>query len=134
LPLKGNRYFGTMTAGISFSGARGNPAMEHIAALLLVIGCSQDLQQCQELPAPVPLYETVEECEAEVAPTLSVLTGQRPKIFAQCVTVDPALAEEDAVLEWDVLPDGTLYASLDAPNLMVASTEDRREIDSLGEE
>jgi hypothetical protein len=108
--------------------------MEHIAALLLVIGCSQDLQQCQELPAPVPLYETVEECEAEVAPTLSVLTGQRPRVFVQCVTVDPALAEEDVVLEWDVLPDGTLYASLDAPNLKVASTGNRREIDSLSEE
>ncbi|WP_353644446.1 hypothetical protein [Mesorhizobium sp. WSM2239] len=108
--------------------------MEHIAALLLVIGCSQDLQQCQELPAPVPLYETVEECETEVAPTLSVLTGQRPKIFAKCVTVDPALAEEDVVLEWDVLPDGTLYASLDAPNLMVASTRDRREKDALTQE
>ncbi len=108
--------------------------MEHIAALLLVIGCSQDLQQCQELPAPVPLYEAVEECEAEVAPTLSVLTGQRPRVFVKCVTVDPALAEEDAVLEWDVLPDGTLHASLDAPNLKVASTGNRREIDSLSEE
>jgi hypothetical protein len=108
--------------------------MEHIAALLLVIGCSQALQQCQELPAPVPLYETVEECEAEVAPTLSVLTGQRPKIFVQCVTVDPALAEEDAVLEWDVRPDGTLHASLDAPDLMVASTKDRREKDALTQE
>ncbi len=108
--------------------------MEHIAALLLVIGCSQDLQQCHELPAPVPLYETVEECAAEVAPTLAVLTGQSAKVFVQCVTVDPALAEEDAVLEWDILPDGTLYASLDAPDLMVASTEDRREKDFLSQE
>jgi hypothetical protein len=108
--------------------------MEHIAALLLVIGCSQDLQQCHELPAPVPLYETVEECEAEVAPTMNVLTGQRPKIFARCVTVDPALAEEDAVLTWDILPDGTLYASLDAPELMVASTEDRLEKGALSQE
>lgn len=108
--------------------------MEHIAALLLVIGCSQDLQQCHELPAPVPLYETVEECQAEVAPTLSVLKGQSPKVFVQCVTVDPALAEEDAVLTWDVLPDGTLYASLDAPDVMVASTEDRREKDSVSQE
>ncbi len=105
--------------------------MEHIAALLLVIGCSQDLQQCQELPAPVPLYETVEKCEGEVAPTLSVLKNQSPKVLVQCVTVDPALAEEDAVLTWDVLPDGTLYASLDAPDVMVASTPDRREKDSL---
>ena len=32
--------------------------MEHIAALLLIIGCSEDLSQCCELPAPVPVYET----------------------------------------------------------------------------
>jgi hypothetical protein len=108
--------------------------MEHIAALLLIIGCSQDLKQCQELPAPAPLYETVEECEAQVALTSRMVSGQRPKVFVQCVTVDPALAEEDAVLTWDVLPDGTLYASLDAPDVMVASTRDRREKDSLTQE
>ena len=36
--------------------------MEHIAALLLIIGCSDDLSQCRELPAPVPLYEAAEDC------------------------------------------------------------------------
>lgn len=95
--------------------------MEHIAALLLIIGCSDDLGQCRELPAPVPVFETVEECESELPVSLGSFTGQHPRIFAQCVTVDPALEEEDAELAWDVKPDGTLVASISVPDVMVAS-------------
>ena len=35
--------------------------MEHIAAILLLVGCSGDLKQCDELPAPTAIYETEEE-------------------------------------------------------------------------
>ena len=39
--------------------------MEHIAALLLIVGCSGnvgagDTRECQELPAPTPVKETWE--------------------------------------------------------------------------
>jgi len=95
--------------------------MEHIAALLLVIACSDDLKQCQELPAPVPLYEAAEECEADLPVVMSSFAGQHPQIFAQCVLVDPALEEEDAELTWDVRPDGTMVASIEVPDVMVAT-------------
>lgn len=95
--------------------------MEHIAALMLIIGCSGDLQQCQELPAPVPVYETTEECEAVLGKTVREFSGQKPRIIAQCVYVDPAMEEEDAVLTWDILPDGTLDASVEAGGMVVAS-------------
>lgn len=86
--------------------------MEHIAALLLVVGCSGDMQQCTELPAPVPIYETVEECDAEVTPVLRSMRGMRDQVLATCVYVDPALAEEDAELVWDVTRDGKLVAEI----------------------
>jgi hypothetical protein len=97
--------------------------MEHIAALLLIIGCSDDLLQCRELPAPVPLYEAAEDCNRELPASLGAFTGQFGQLFARCVPVDPALEEEDAELTWDVRPDGTLVASVDAvpPDMMVAS-------------
>jgi hypothetical protein len=97
--------------------------MEHIAALLLIIGCSDDLLQCRELPAPVPLYEAAEDCNRELPVSLGAFTGQYGRLFARCVVVDPALEEEDAELTWDVRPDGTLVASVNAipPDLMVAS-------------
>ncbi len=97
--------------------------MEHIAALLLIVGCSGDLKDCSELPAPVPLYETVEECDTEVAPALASFRNERDRIFATCVFVDPAMAEEDAELVWDVTADGNLVAEIHFDgSSMVAST------------
>jgi hypothetical protein len=97
--------------------------MEHIAALLLIIGCSGDLSQCRELPAPVAVYEAVEDCNQELPDSLGAFTGQVDRLFALCVPVDPALEEEDAELTWDIRPDGTLVASVDAvpSNVMVVS-------------
>lgn len=106
--------------------------MEHIAALLLIIGCSDDLQKCSELPAPVPLYEAVEDCRDQVSPALTYFRKSQPKIFAQCVEVDPALAEEDLELTWDVTPSGGLKASIGFPELQVASS--RPEKDYLSQE
>ena len=99
--------------------------MEHIAALLLIIGCSDDLGQCKELPAPVPVYETAEECESDVDSSVRTFTGTYPQVFVQCVAVDPALEEEDAELVWDIRKDGTLYAAVETPDVMVARTTER---------
>lgn len=95
--------------------------MEHIAALLLIIGCSGDLGECRELPAPIPVYETQEECQGDLPVAIAMVEGQAEKILARCVFVDPALDEEDAELVWDVNTDGTLYASIETPALAVAS-------------
>src|SRR5687767_3910162 len=64
-------------------------AMEHIAALLLIIGCSDDLGQCRELPPPVSVYETTEECEGDLQRSISLFTTKHPQVFGQCVEVDP---------------------------------------------
>jgi hypothetical protein len=96
--------------------------MEHIAALLLIIGCSGDLKQCSELPAPVPIYETSEECDAALPFALNDAQGRRPRVFGKCVFVDPAMEEEDAELNWDVTPDGRLVASVDFPDPTVTAS------------
>jgi hypothetical protein len=108
--------------------------MEHIAALLLIIGCSDNLAQCRELPAPVAIFETVEECETELQPSVSLFTTRHPQVFAQCIAVDPALEEEDAELVWDINSDGTLNASIEVPEVMVASNPKRSEKDYLSQE
>ncbi|MEP9399180.1 hypothetical protein [Mesorhizobium sp. KR2-14] len=86
--------------------------MEHVAALLLIIGCSGDLKQCGELPARVPLYETAEECASALPFALQDWQGRKPRVFARCVPVDPAMEEEDAQLAWSVSPEGGLTASV----------------------
>jgi hypothetical protein len=107
------------------SSVEGN-AMEHIAALLLIVACSDDLQQCREVPAPTPIYETVEECETVLPQTLHSYAGKHPQLFAQCVFVDPAMEEEDAELTWDIDDDGMLHASVGVPETAVAANENAR--------
>jgi len=95
--------------------------MEHIAALLLIIGCSQDMKVCEELPAPVPVYETATECDSDLQTALRELDRARPRVMGLCVYVDPAMEEQDAELVWDVTADGKLVASIEAVSTQVAS-------------
>jgi hypothetical protein len=107
--------------------------MEHIAALLLIVGCSENLAQCRELPAPVPIFETSEECDAELPASLRGFTGRYPRVFAKCVFADPAMEEEDATLVWDVRPDGTLDASIESASVLVASERRHGENSHIGQ-
>jgi hypothetical protein len=91
-----------------------SPPAEDIAALLLVIGCSDDLSQCRELPAPVSIFETKEDCDQQLPDSLGAFTGQFEQLYAQCLSVDPAMEDEDTELVWEVHPDGTLFAAVEA--------------------
>ena len=69
------------------------------------------------------------------AAVISLFTTKQPsRSLAQCVEVDPAIEEEDAELVWDVKPDGTLYALIEVPEVMVASDAQSREKDYLSQE
>lgn len=100
--------------------------MEHIAALLLIVGCSQDLSQCAELPAPVSVYETSTECDADLPLALRHFDGAQPRVMAVCIAVDPALEEEDAELVWDIRPDGSLHGVVEVPQMNLASLPQAR--------
>ena len=91
-----------------------SPPPEDIAALLLIIGCSDDFSQCSELPAPVSIFETKEDCDQQLPDSLGAFTGQFEQLYAQCLSVDPAMEDEDTELVWEVHPDGTLIASVKA--------------------
>ena len=102
--------------------------MEHIAAVLLIVGCSPDLSECRELPAPVPVFEAYEECDAALPAAFDARKADSPRIFARCVFVDPALEEEDAELVWDITPGGMLVAEVehyDPYGVVVASNSFR---------
>ena len=88
--------------------------MEHIAALLLIIGCSQDLADCRELPAPMPVvFETAEECDSVLPSIARRIESDDARLFARCIEVDPALEEMDAELVWDVTDENGLVASVE---------------------
>lgn len=79
------------------------------------------MKDCRELPAPAPIFETAQECDAELPVALRQLNGRSDRVVATCVFVDPAMEEEDAELVWDIRPDGSLEASIVSGNTAVAS-------------
>ena len=108
--------------------------MEHIAAFLLIVGCSEDLSQCRELPAPAPVFETVEDCNEELPYSFGDFVDAYPQLFAQCFEVDPLLTETDAEIVWEVTPEGHLVASVEPyepPEVVVASNHARKEEETV---
>lgn len=100
--------------------------MEHIAAVLLIVGCSGDLSNCTELPAPATVFETYEECKLERQPALSALSQRADRVFGTCIAVDPALEDDYAEIVWDLRPDGTLEASVEKTGMQIASNHTHR--------
>lgn len=90
--------------------------MEHIAAFMLLLACSDDLQTCTEQPAPAIAYETVQDCELELSPAILAVGVPNKKTFGKCVEVDPALFYEDAELVWDVTADGEVEVAIELIN------------------
>lgn len=94
--------------------------MEHIAAVLFIVGCSPDLAQCRELPAPTPIFETGEDCASEQPFALEDLAGRAPRVLGTCIAVDPAMEEEDGEIVWSIT-NGRLQASVEKPSVMIAA-------------
>ena len=51
--------------------------MEHIAAFMILIACSDDYKTCTEQPAPAVAYEAVSQCEAELSPSIRMMAPGR---------------------------------------------------------
>jgi hypothetical protein len=96
--------------------------MEHIAAVLLIVGCSNSLDQCRELPAPVAVFETVAECAAQRPKAVADLIRVQPRIFSRCLVIDPALEDDYDEISWNVRADGTFEASIGVAGVVVASS------------
>ena len=108
--------------------------MEHIAALLLVIGCSNTMADCREIQVPVSVFESADQCVAERPFAMSDVQGQAQHIVAKCLAVDPALEDDYDQIVWNVRPDGSLDASLAISSIVMASNTVRPEKDYLSQQ
>jgi len=87
--------------------------MEHIAAIMMLVGCAGDNADCREVPAPTIAFETVEECREMLRPAIDEVLGRYPVIYGKCAEVDPALFIEDATITWQITPGGELDIDID---------------------
>ncbi|MER0237895.1 hypothetical protein [Fulvimarina sp. MAC8] len=95
--------------------------MEHIAALMLLVGCSSDVTTCREVPVAAPAYETIDECRNDLGVQVRLAETRMPKLYGACKAVDPASFEQSASLEWSVTRDGRLNIDLVEDQQLVAS-------------
>ncbi|WP_429812357.1 hypothetical protein [Ensifer sp. B1-9] len=86
--------------------------MEHIAAIMVLVGCMQATDACREVPAPIEAFETVDECRELLSPAIEATAGSFKHAYGACAEVDPALFVEDATIEWHVTASGRLQVKV----------------------
>ena len=106
--------------------------MEHIAAIMMLVGCSQGNIQCTELPAPAVGFETAVECQELLSPAIKAARDGYKIVYGKCAAVDPALFIEDATITWDITPSEELDVRItfDDPTapVMVAEKRDHKNV------
>jgi hypothetical protein len=95
--------------------------MEHVAAFMLLVGCSGDISVCKEIPVPVPAYENVAQCRQELALQIRLSGTVDKRVFGACKEVSEEVFEQSASLDWSVSRDGQLAITFDAEPSLVAS-------------
>ncbi|MCQ0986537.1 hypothetical protein [Jiella marina] len=95
--------------------------MEHIAAFMLLVGCSGDISVCKEVPVPVPAYENVAECRRDLPIQIRMSGSTDERVFGACKEVSEEVFEQSATLDWSITPSGRLKITFDAEPQLVAA-------------
>ncbi|HEY9055797.1 MAG TPA: hypothetical protein VIN77_01480 [Aurantimonas sp.] len=95
--------------------------MEHVAAFMLLVGCSGDASVCREIPVPVPAYESLEECQKDLVLEMRLSGSTERRVLGACKAVDEEVFEQSASIDWAVSRNGELLITFDAEPQMVAS-------------
>jgi len=95
--------------------------MEHVAAFMLLVGCSGDASVCREIPVPVPAYESIEECRRDLTLEMRLSGSTESRVLGACKAVDEDVFEQSASIDWAVSRTGELLITFDAEPQMVAS-------------
>ncbi|HEV7318514.1 MAG TPA: hypothetical protein VGO04_07890 [Ensifer sp.] len=100
--------------------------MEHIAAIMVLVGCMQTTEACREVPAPTVAFETVDECRELLTPAIEATGETFKRAYGACAEVDPALFAEDATIEWRITTHGELKVDvkMDDGSYAVAARHD----------
>lgn len=95
--------------------------MEHVAAFMLLVGCSGDASVCREIPVPAPAYESLEECRSDLVLEMRLSGSTERRVLGACKAVDAGILEQSATIDWAVSRNGELLITFDAEPQMVAS-------------
>lgn len=88
--------------------------MEHLVAIMLLVGCSADGSTCTEIPVPTPSYSSVAECQSELGLQMRLSGTYDNRVLGACKAVDEALLEESVTVAWAVNGGGRLLVEIEA--------------------
>ncbi|WP_182085437.1 hypothetical protein [Aureimonas sp. ME7] len=95
--------------------------MEHVAALMLLVGCSSDASVCTQIAVPQPIYRSVAECESAMPLAQRFSATYDRKVVGTCTGLSAAELESSPSVEWAVSRSGRLSVMLTDPPALLAS-------------
>ncbi|KQT82478.1 hypothetical protein [Aurantimonas sp. Leaf443] len=95
--------------------------MEHVAAFMLLVGCSGNLQSCNEIPVPVPAYETLADCQEDLPLQIRLSSDSSQRVLGACKGVAPDVFERSASIDWTITRDGRLSIDFTSEPQIVAA-------------
>ena len=95
--------------------------MEHIAAFMLLVGCSGNAASCTEIPVPVPAYRSVADCQRDLPLQIRLSDAGNTQVLGACKAVDSSVFEQSATIDWAVSRQGQLLITFNTDPQMVAS-------------
>ncbi|MBO0664007.1 hypothetical protein LQ948_15335 [Jiella sp. MQZ9-1] len=100
---------------------KGEAEMEHVAAFMLLVGCSGDISVCKEIPVPSPAYETVAACQQDLPLQIRLSNSSDSRVLGACKAVSEDVFQQSASLDWSVSRNGQLAITFETEPSLVAS-------------
>ena len=95
--------------------------MEHLVAIMLLVGCNADGSACTEIPVPTPSYSSVTECRSDLGLQMRMSGTYDNRVLGACEAVDEALLEQSATIDWAVNGAGKLLVEIEAGDAAVVA-------------
>ncbi|OLP58086.1 hypothetical protein BJF93_05485 [Xaviernesmea oryzae] len=86
--------------------------MEHIAAIMILVGCSSGNTQCAEIEPPVFAFEAMEECQRDLRPAIGTVRRDYGVIYGKCAEIDPAREDDYTEVTWRITAGDELDVTL----------------------
>lgn len=83
--------------------------MQTVSAIMLLLGCSHDVQICEPAELDHPYYESIAQCESDISAQEHYAEGY-PLTVVKCIEVDQLSAKESVKIEWHFNTNGVLIA------------------------
>lgn len=84
--------------------------MQTVNAIMLLLGCSHDVQVCEPAELDQPHYENVAQCEGDIPAQRHFAEGY-PLVVVKCIAVDNLPGNEAVRIQWHFDKSGVLIAN-----------------------